>query len=435
MSDTLPLTEPDDLDSLKIDTVLNARYKILSVLAKGGAGTVYQGRDLNFLDSIKLVAIKEQPAYTYDASTRTVTTSNAQREMNVIAMLSRHASVPHLLDFFERNNNTYIVMEFINGVILEEIIAKTKELPIEKVFKWAIEICALLNHMHSIKPEPLIHRDIKPVNIMITSAGNIKLMDFHIAKSWRRTAKHTMIGTQGYAAPEMYSGNVEPRSDIFCLGATLHHILTHKDPRTQAPFSFGERPIAKYYPGSPEKLNDVVFKALNYKPDDRYQNAAEMKTDLETAQTEYLAEKHKGTVIETKPRRTKRIKARSVFMSHCEQDKVVMRRLRKTLNDARLNILTSEENEKEAVTAAGALVILCTPDSFKSERVREEMLIAEKHDIKVFPLLLRGTESEAIPEKYDKWQRIELGNEGDYWKHTQLLAHILTAHLIINPKK
>jgi len=122
-------------------------------------------------------------------------------------------------------------------------------------------------------------------------------------------------------------------------------------------------------------------------------------------------------------------------MSHCEQDKVVMRRLRKTLNDARLNILTSEENEKEAVTAAGALVILCTPDSFKSERVREEMLIAEKHDIKVFPLLLRGTESEAIPEKYDKWQRIELGNEGDYWKHTQLLAHILTAHLIINPKK
>jgi outer membrane protein assembly factor BamB len=174
-------------------------------------------------------------------------------------------------------------MEFINGSDLELLMQKTKELPNDKIVEWAIDLCDVLDYLHNQRPEPIVFRDMKPSNVMIDSLGRVRLIDFGIAKNLENIAvvRHTMIGTEGYSAPEQYKGDVSPRSDIYSLGATLHHLLTRKDPRLDAPFTFHERPITNFNPKVPPALIAIVEKALGYNPGDRYATCAEMKSDLE----------------------------------------------------------------------------------------------------------------------------------------------------------
>jgi outer membrane protein assembly factor BamB len=162
------------------------------------------------------------------------------------------------------------------------ILNKTKELPMDKILEWAIDLCDVLEYLHSHKPDPIIFRDMKPANIMIDSLGKVRLIDFGIAKQFVADGKkHTMIGTEGYSAPEQYKGEVTPLSDIYGLGATLHHILTRRDPRLEPPFSFNERPILEINPKANVALVQIVDKALDAKPDNRFQSCAEMKSVLD----------------------------------------------------------------------------------------------------------------------------------------------------------
>jgi outer membrane protein assembly factor BamB/tRNA A-37 threonylcarbamoyl transferase component Bud32 len=270
---------PSD-NSLQANTVLQRRYKILGVLGGGGMGTVYQARDLNFPDVRRLVAVKEMLNPNKDPALYETTMKTFRREANILAMLN-HPAIPRIFDFFDLNDRAYVVMEYINGSDLESLLNKTKELPIEKIVEWSIDLCDVVNYLHT-QPQPIIFRDMKPSNIMIDSFGKIRLIDFGIAKVFDSNVKgHTMIGTEGYCAPEQYKGQVTTLSDIYSLGATLHHVLTRKDPRLEAPFSFAERPIPDYNPKAPDQLIRVVEKALAFDPQNRYINAAEMKADLE----------------------------------------------------------------------------------------------------------------------------------------------------------
>jgi outer membrane protein assembly factor BamB len=163
---------------------------------------------------------------------------------------------------------------------------KTKELPNDKIVEWAIDLCDVLDYLHNQRPDAIVFRDMKPSNVMVDSLGRVRLIDFGIAKALASmgatgVVRHTMIGTEGYSAPEQYKGDVSARSDIYSLGATLHHLLTRKDPRLDAPFTFHERPIANYNAKVPAKLIAIVEKALAYNPGDRYATCAEMKADLE----------------------------------------------------------------------------------------------------------------------------------------------------------
>jgi serine/threonine protein kinase len=266
--------------TLKANFVLQNRYKIMGVLGGGGMGTVYQARDLNFTDVRRLVAIKEMHTLATDAALRASMLKTFRREANILAALS-HSAIVKIFDYFDLNDRAYLVMEYVNGSDLELLMTKTKELPPDKIVEWAIDLCDVLDYLHNQKPDPVVFRDMKPSNVMIDSLGKVRLIDFGIAKTFVSGVKHTMIGTEGYSAPEQYKGDVTPQSDIYSLGATLHHVLTRKDPRLEPPFSFHERPILDYNPGVNPGLVMVIEKALNFKVDDRYKTCGEMKQALE----------------------------------------------------------------------------------------------------------------------------------------------------------
>lgn len=266
---------------LQVDMLLMNRYRIIGVLGGGGMGTVFQARDTHFPEAKRLVAIKEMiTSATGDPAQRSAMVKTFQREANILAALS-HPAIPKIYEFFDTDYRAYLVMEYINGSDLDALLARTRSLPIEKVVDWAIELCDVLDYLHSNKPQPIIFRDVKPANIMIDSLGKVRLIDFGIAKIFEGDKKHTMIGTEGYSAPEQYRGDVNPSSDIYGLGATLHHVLTRKDPRVEAPFSFHERPIMRLNPSVPPSLVSIVDKALQQKVEDRFASCAEMRQQLE----------------------------------------------------------------------------------------------------------------------------------------------------------
>jgi len=266
-------------NSLEANTVLLNRYKVLGVLGGGGMGTVYQARDLNFPDIKRLVAIKEMQNPANDTIQRASVMKTFRREANILATLA-HPAIVRIFDFFDLHDRAYLVMEYINGSDLEMLLSKTKELPIDKIIEWSITLCDVLDYLHN-QPEPIIFRDMKPSNVMIDSLGKVRLIDFGIAKTFVSGVKHTMIGTEGYSAPEQYKGDVSPNSDIYSLGATLHHVLTRRDPRLEPPFSFNERPIAELNPKVPRPLIDIVEKAVSFDNINRYNSCAEMKAALE----------------------------------------------------------------------------------------------------------------------------------------------------------
>lgn len=267
--------------ALASGTILVARYRITGVLGGGGQGAVYQARDLNFPDVRRFVAIKEMRVSDPDEKARQSALRNFTREANILAEL-RHPAIPQIYDSFSQNDRAYLIMEYINGSDLEALLVKTKKLPMDKIVDWSIELCDVLNYLHSYQPEPIIFRDMKPANIMIDSLGKVRLIDFGIAKTFTSGIKHTQIGTEGYSAPEQYKGNVTPLSDVYSLGATLHHVLTREDPRLQTPFSFAERPIKQYNQEISPQFASIVEKCLSFEPENRWQSCAEIKLALES---------------------------------------------------------------------------------------------------------------------------------------------------------
>jgi len=242
-------------------------------------GMVYRARDTNF-KAIRLVAVKEMINQVTDPLVRKNISAIYERESNILATL-RHQSIPRIYDYFTRQERAYLVMEFVNGRDLDEILAETTNFfPEDQVITWAIELCDVLEYLHSQKPEPIIFRDIKPTNIMVNLQNHIILVDFGIAKIFESGQKNTMVGTQGYAPPDQYRGEATPQVDIYALGATIHHLLTLRDPRLEAPFSFNERPVKEINKHVSDEMAALIDKALQYNPENRFASAKEMKEAL-----------------------------------------------------------------------------------------------------------------------------------------------------------
>lgn len=256
------------------------RYSIQSVVGVGGMGAVYCARDLHFPNVVKRVAVKEMINLARDPAIRDTIVRNFEREANILATLS-HPSIPRIYDYFSHDDRSYLIIEFIEGQDLEAILTDTQEfLPEAQVVNWAIELCDVVSYLHNNKPEPIIFRDIKPSNIMVNNHGHILLVDFGIARTFHTGQKGTMIGTEGYSPPEQYKGEATQQADIYALGATLHHLLTKRDPRLEPPFSFEERKIRSINPSISAELEEVIYKALSYDPEKRYSSAEEMKEAL-----------------------------------------------------------------------------------------------------------------------------------------------------------
>lgn len=302
--ETKPITqslgkEPGGVLQLASGVILSNRYQIQDVIGVGGMGSVYRARDLHFPNVVKLVAVKEMINKAPDPAVRETIVKNFEREANILVTLN-HPAIPKIFDFFTYDERSYLVLELVNGRDMEAILRSSID-PVheEQVIVWAIEVCDVLEYLHTHKPEPIIFRDIKPQNLMVNQQNHIVIVDFGIAKIFTTGQKGTMIGTEGYSPPEQYRGEATFQTDIYALGATMHHLLTRRDPRLEAPFSFADRPIRSINPLVTPELESIISVALSYKPEDRYKDVRSLKDALVglARKTGVLARVNSGDLI------------------------------------------------------------------------------------------------------------------------------------------
>lgn len=246
------------------------RYRITRVIKKGGQGAVYEGLD----QEGRVYAIKMMLDRFHDPAEQAEAVARFNAEAEVLQNLN-HPAVPRVYSHFTDEGRHYLTMDFVRGEDLEQIIERERRIPEDRVLAWADQICDVLEHLHE---RGLIYRDMKPSNVMIDHDGGVKVVDFGIAKLFNPTERGTQIGTPGYAPPEQYQGLATPQSDVYALGATLHHLLTGRDPTEEKPFSFP--PARDLAPSISQRTNDALARALQFKPDDRFATVAEFRAAL-----------------------------------------------------------------------------------------------------------------------------------------------------------
>jgi serine/threonine-protein kinase len=212
------------------DMLLDNIYRITKVIKEGGMGVVYKAIDVAGVE----YAIKEMRDNFATEEERKEGIERFVEEANLLHSLS-HPAIPRVYRSFIDEGRYYLAMEFIYGEDLEDVLKREKRFPEPVVLRWADQLCDVLDYMHSAG---LIYRDMKPANIMIDRDDNVKLVDFGIAKLLQPGQRNTMVGTPGYAPPEQYQGLATMESDIYSLAATIHHLVTGRDPRDHPPFTF-----------------------------------------------------------------------------------------------------------------------------------------------------------------------------------------------------
>lgn len=247
----------------RIDALLRGRYLILKKLGEGGMGAVYLVEDTSLFG--KQCIVKEMLPYYTTEQEKQEAEKFFLREVQLLAQL-KHPGIPQIFDHFIEADHYYYVMEFVEGQTLAALAnSKNGKLSEAEVLNYAKQIADILDCIAN-RAEPVIHRDIKPENILVDANGQVKLVDFGLAKAQSTQIitgdKSSALGTPGYAPPEQYQGKAEPRSDVYALGATMHHLLSGVDPRqASAPFQYD--PLARLNPGVSAATVALVERLLN----------------------------------------------------------------------------------------------------------------------------------------------------------------------------
>jgi serine/threonine protein kinase len=235
-------------------------------------GTVYSAVDRLSVDAPR--ALKELVTTGFTPEEQAEAELWFLREGDTLRSLT-HEAVPRIHDAFSLGPRHYLVMDLVEGATLEAVLDAQDGRPVheEEIVAWADQILDVLNYLHSL-PQPVVFRDLKPANIMLTPQSNIRLIDFGIARVVTRQSIGTAIGTPGYAPPEQYQGLAEPASDLYALGATMHHLITGRDPRTSRLFDFP--PVRSLAPGVSQPVAGAIDRALVLDPRHRFDTAADM---------------------------------------------------------------------------------------------------------------------------------------------------------------
>lgn len=259
-----------------IGTYIDDKYEILKEIGHGGMSVVYLAMDKRLN---KQWAIKELQKKARDANNEIVIQS-AIAEANMIKKLD-HPALPRIVDIIDEKDVIYVVMDYIEGETLDYVVNQYGAQSQEQVIDWAKQLCQVLHYLHTRTP-PIIYRDMKPANVMLKPDGNLKVIDFGIAREYKSSNLQDTIclGTRGYAAPEQFGGQgqTDARTDIYCLGATLYHLVTGHNP-AEPPYEI--YPIRHWNSQLSGGLENIIEKCTQLNPNDRYQSCAELLYALE----------------------------------------------------------------------------------------------------------------------------------------------------------
>lgn len=260
---------------LEIGSLVDGKYKILNKVGQGGMSVVYLAMNEKANKQWAVKEVRKDGVMDFESVKQGLVA-----ETDILKKLS-HPNLPSIIDVIDTEESFIIIMDYIQGNSLNKALEEFGAQPQENVIEWAKQLCDVLGYLHSRKP-PIIYRDMKPANIMLKPDGNVTLIDFGTAREFKEKnlADTTCLGTVGYAAPEQFGGmgQTDARTDIYCLGATLYHLVTGMNP-CEPPYEI--KPIREINPTLSGGLERIIMKCTQRDPDDRYQSAAEMMYALE----------------------------------------------------------------------------------------------------------------------------------------------------------
>lgn len=260
---------------LEIGSLVGGKYKVLSVIGQGGMSTVYLAMNERANKPWAIKEVRKDAVADFRVVRQSLIT-----ETDLLKELS-HPYLPSIVDVIDEEGRFLIVMDYIEGNTLEKALNLMGAQPQEYVIEWGIQLCDVLEYLHTRKPA-IIYRDIKPGNIMLRPDGTITLIDFGTAREFKeqKNSDTSYLGTRGYAAPEQFGGmgQTDARTDIYCLGATLYHLVTGHNP-SEPPYEF--YPIRYWNQQLSPGLEYIINKCVQSNPDDRYSSCAEVMYDLQ----------------------------------------------------------------------------------------------------------------------------------------------------------
>ena len=254
--------------------VIDDKYEILKLIGEGGMSKVYLAMDRRLNKSW---AVKEIEKKAKDRNNEIVVQS-AIAEANMIKQLD-HPAIVRIVDIIDNGNVIYIVEDFVEGETLDALVEADGAQPEELVVDWAKQICEAFDYLHT-RPTPIIYRDMKPANVMLTPEGRIRVIDFGIAREYKEhnLKDTTSLGTRGYAPPEQFGGKTDARSDIYSLGVTMFHMVTGQDPCIA---TTEIKPVRQINPALSEGIETIIQKCVQHDPANRYQSCMELLYNLE----------------------------------------------------------------------------------------------------------------------------------------------------------
>jgi serine/threonine-protein kinase len=262
---------------LRIGDLVDGKYRIIAQTGKGGMSTVWLALNEAVNKQWAIKEVKKSSPSTSDQ----IIKQNLVTEAGILRHL-KHPHLPSIVDIFNEDDTFLIVMDYIEGRTLSDILKEQGRQPQADVVDWALQICSVFKYLHSLNP-PIIYRDMKPGNVMLKPDGNIMVIDFGTAREYKHQSSEDTIhlGTKGYAAPEQFQDNhqqTDPRTDIYNLGATMYHLVTGKNP-SKPPFKF--LPIRQVDRTLSSGLESIILKCVAPDPNERYQTVDDLEFALE----------------------------------------------------------------------------------------------------------------------------------------------------------